>query len=254
MTDESRRVLSTTMTSLDVAEHLSREDGARVTEVAEALGLDESTVCHHLATLERKGYVIKEDSTYHPSLQFLTLGGIARTRPKTYRMAMQKANELARETGERTQFVVEENNVGVWIIRGLGSNAVLSDVKIGMRQSLHATAAGKCILANFPERRVDAVVDQHGLEALTEHTITEREELSDALGTIRDRGYAFNREERIKREQEIGVGIVDEHDEIVGGLSVAAPSYRWNDEDLHGTLPDVLLEAKNELELEIAYR
>jgi DNA-binding IclR family transcriptional regulator len=169
-------------------------------------------------------------------------------------MAMEKANELAHETGERTQFVVEEDNVGVWIIRVLGSNAVLSDVRIGMRQFLHATAAGKCILAYLPDDRVEAVVDQHGLDALTDHTITDRGDLFESLETIRDRGYAFNREERIRREQEIGVGIMNEHDEIIGSLSVSAPSYRWNEEDLHEKLPEVLLEAKNELELEIAYK
>jgi DNA-binding IclR family transcriptional regulator len=254
MSNEDRRVLSTTMTSFDIVEYLSREGGARVSDVADALDLDSSTVCHHLATLEQTGYVIKEGNVYHLSLQFLTLGGVERTRRKTYRMAMEKANELAHETGERTQFVVEEDNVGVWIIRVLGSNAVLSDVRIGMRQFLHTTAAGKCILAYLPDDRVEAVVDQHGLDALTDHTITDRGELFESLETIRDRGYAFNREERIRREQEIGVGIMNEHDEIIGSLSVSAPSYRWNEEDLHEKLPEVLLEAKNELELEIAYK
>jgi DNA-binding IclR family transcriptional regulator len=254
MAREDRRVLSTTITSFEIVEYLGSEGSARVSELARALDLDESTVCHHLATLEQEGYVVHEGNAYHLSLQFLTLGGIERTRRKTYRMAMEKANELAHETGERTQFVVEEDNVGVWIIRVLGSNAVLSDVRIGMRQFLHTTAAGKCILAALPQDRVEEVIDQHGLQALTEHTITSPADLFESLETIRERGYAFNREERIKREQEIGVGILDERDEIIGSLSVSAPSYRWNEEDLHEKLPEVLLEAKNELELEIAYK
>lgn len=254
MSDQGQRTLKTTKKSFEIIEYLHQKGGGRLSEISDALDLTPSTTHHHLATLRETGYAIKEDNTYHLSLNFLTLGGEVRTRKKTYRKAMEKANELAHKTGERTQFIVEENGKGVWIIRVLGSDAVLADVRIGMREHLHTTAAGKCILAHLPDGYREEIFNEYDFPSRTEHTITDREELSEALSEVRRRGYAINKGERIKREQAIGVPILSLKDEVIGGLSVTAPSYRWNKKDLDEKLPEILLEAKNELELDIAYK
>ena len=48
------RTLSTTETTFEILEALKRNDGARVTELAEELDIVQSTFSQHLRTAERK--------------------------------------------------------------------------------------------------------------------------------------------------------------------------------------------------------
>jgi DNA-binding IclR family transcriptional regulator len=65
---------------------------------------------------------------------------------------------------------------------------------IGRRLPAHATALGKALLAARPADELDALLPGP-LPALTPHTITDRTALHAELATIRDRGYAVDREE-----------------------------------------------------------
>jgi len=45
------------------------------------------------------------------------------------------------------------------------------------------------ILTEYPADRVDEIIDEHGLEEITENKITDRETLRNELNTIRDQNY-----------------------------------------------------------------
>lgn len=55
-----------------------------------------------------------------------------------------------------------------------------------MRITLHATAAGKAYLAHLPREEVDRIVDDVGLPADTESTISGPEALLEQLKTVRE--------------------------------------------------------------------
>ena len=247
------RTLQTVETSFEIVEFLRESRGARVTEIAEELNINLSTVHHHLATLKKVGYVQNEDGEYKLSLKFLTVGGEVRMHDESYRAIIEKTNELAYETGQRAQFIIEEQGKAVWVARSLGPDAILTNVRLGIRIPLHTIAAGKAILAHLPRERVLEIIDQYGLEAQTEHTITDKSRLLDELKEIRDNGYAVNDQERINLEQGIGVPINDPDEDLIGAVSISAPSRRWDENDLTENLPELLLKAKHELELSIAF-
>ncbi len=252
--DKRGRTLKTTARSFEIIETLQELGEAGVSELAEELDMNVSTLHHHIATLEENGWVNKQNGSYQMSLRVLTLGGLLRSKREHYNKIMEKTNELAYETGERAQFIVEENGDGVWVARSLGPDAVLTDIRIGLREPLHTIAAGKAILSQFPERRVRDIVDRKGLTNRTDNTLTDTEQLFEELAEIRDRGFAINNQERIELEMGIGVPITDPHDENpIGALSISAPSQRWNEDALIEELAELLLEIKSELELDIAY-
>lgn len=240
-------------TMFDIVEHLHERDGLTVTEIANDLGYAKSTVHRHLSTLNSRGYLIKKSDLYYIGLQFLALGEQARNRYDAYQLAKDKVQNLAEETEERAQFIVEEHGEGVYIHRSLGERAVLTDPGIGKRIPLHATAAGKAILANTPEDRLFEIIEQAQFQPITENTITSRDELLSELDAIQDRGYAFNKQENLDGLRAIGVPVSDSSDEVIGALSVSGPTNRFKGELFRETLPDLLLGAANELELNIAY-
>lgn len=250
----NRRTLATTETSLKVIETLKDVGGARVTELAEEMDLAASTVYSHLATLEDAEYVVKEGDTYRLGLRFLGLGEHVRKNDEYFSLAESKVEQLAEETGGRAHFIVEEHGKGVYVYTKSGEHAVKTYSRDGRRLALHRTAAGKAILALLPRRRVDAIIDRHGLSRRTSSTITDREALYEELEAVRERdGIAFNKEEQLRGVRAAGAPVRDSNGAVIGALSVSGPTHRMKDERLHEEVPNIILGTANELELEIEY-
>ena len=247
------RTVKATETTFAIIEGLERRQGARVTELAAQLGLADSTVHSHLATLYDMGYVVREGDEYRLASRFLKLGEAAKEHKEAFDLVEPKVKELAEETEERCQFIVEEHGRGVYLHRETGSRAVWTDSGLGKRIYLHATAAGKSVLANLPEERVERVLDRWGLPAITDNTITDRGVLFDELDAIRDQGFAVNKEESTERLRAVGVPIVDSSGRMVGALSVSGPSHRMKGEWFEREIPDLLLGTANELELNLKF-
>ncbi|WP_049983415.1 IclR family transcriptional regulator [Halorubrum sp. BV1] len=250
-TDEN--TITATRTSLRIVEALKRLDGAGVTAVAKDLDMTKSTVHNHLKTLEDEGYVTNEGTTYRVGLRFLELGEYKRNRMDIYEKARPEVKALAEKTGETANAAVEEHGEGVYITRAEGTEAVTVDTYAGKRVKLHCTALGKTILAELPEERVDEILDTHGLPARTENTITDREELQAELATIRERGYAYDREERLSGLRCVAAPVVPEDGGLVAALSVSGPTTRMQGDLFHTDIPELLRSAANVIEINLAY-
>ncbi|MCD2203370.1 IclR family transcriptional regulator [Halobacterium sp. KA-6] len=239
-------------TVFDVIEFINRRDGATISEAASELEYAKSTIHRHLSTLERRGYVVNEDG-YYVGLRFLEIGEDARNRKLAYQLAKEKVEELAEETDERAQFLVEEHGEAVYIHRAAGDRAIRTDPGIGKRIPLHATASGKGILAAMPPEKMSRIIEQAEFKQITNETITNPDTLYDELDQIRERGYAFNREENLDGLHAIGVPVKGPNGGVIGGLSVSGPSHRLTGERFEVDLPSLLLGTANELELNIAH-
>ena len=250
--DEGIDAVSSVETVFDIVEFLYQREGATISEVAAELDYAKSTVHRHLTTLVHRGYVVQRDG-YYVGLRFLELGQQARTRRHAYQLAKEKVDELAAETDERAQFLVEEHGEAVYVHRAFGDNAVRTDPGIGKRVPLHATASGKAILAAMPPAERSRIIEQASFTSITSKTITDSDELYEELEHIRERGYAFNREENLDGLHAVGVPITGPEEGVIGGLSVSGPSHRLTGEWLKDELPSLLLGTANELELNIAY-
>ena len=249
-TNGSGRQVQATMTSIEVMETLRELDGARVTELAETLDLSPSTVHAHLSTLVGADYVVKSGDIYHLSLQFLGLADYVRNRRNAYRIADSYTEQLARDTECRAVFVVEENGQGVYMYTYSGEHAVWKYSTVGKRFHLHQTAAGKAILSRLPRERVVDVVEEWGLPAKTDNTVTDRSALLEELEAVEDRGVAFNDEEQLEGVKAVGVPVDGPDGRVVGAFSVASPANRMTEERFEEELPKVLLGVANEFELE----
>lgn len=243
----------TARTLFDIVEYISETDGSSLSELSSELDYAKSTIHRHLRTLEEFGYVIEHDDGYHVGLRFLELGVSARNSYSGYNLVREKVEEIAEETGERAQFFVEENGKAVYLARSVGEHAVRTDPGIGSRIPLYAASAGKAILAELPEDELSEMFERMSFEPVTPHTITEPDELRAELEKIRERGYSFNREESLLGTHAAGVAICSPKGDVIGGLSVTGPSHRLKGERLEEELPDLLLGAANELELNIAH-
>lgn len=240
-------------TAFAIMELLAKTQYMGVTEVATDLGLAKSTAHNHLSTLRHLGYVVHENEKYRLSWRFLELGEeIRNTHPK-YHMFHEHTKNLAAHFEERAQFIVEENGKGVYLFRETGRHAVRTDSGIGKQIFLHSTAAGKAILAFLPQTRVHTIIETWGLPAVTQYTITDKDDLFAELNQIRAQGYAINREENLERLNAVGVPVRDPDGEVLGAMSVSGPSHRFKGEYFETDIPDFMLGLANEIELNLAY-
>jgi DNA-binding IclR family transcriptional regulator len=253
MAREAKNPVKTTQRSLDIVETLREMDGARLTELADRLDLPNSTVHNHLSTLMERDYVLKDGDVYRVSLRFLDLGEHARNRRKVYELAKPEIEELADETGEIANLLVEENGRGVYLWSSEGENAVPLDIAPGKHVHLHATALGKCILAHLPEKRVEEIIDRRGLLAETDATITDSDALMEELEAVREQGYAIDDEERLTGMRCIGTTVKSESGNVIGAISVSGPTSAMPMNRLTDSLAEQLEGAANVIELKVAY-
>ncbi|WP_440770260.1 IclR family transcriptional regulator [Natronorubrum sp. DTA28] len=251
--DSRHRPVETVETAFDIVDAVKAADGAGITEIAAELELAKSTVHRHAKTLESRGLLVQEGDTYRISTWFLDYGIHVRNRHRLYDVARPKVDELAAETDEKVWCVIEEHGVGVHIYGAQGRHSVKTHARIGQRTHLHQFAAGKAILAHLPDERIEGILDDYGLSAQTDRTITDRDELREHLETIRERGYAFNREESVIGVHAVGAPVRNESGTAIGAISVAGPANRLRGDLMTEELPDLLLGATNEVEVNLAH-
>jgi len=248
----SNNHLQTVEKSFDIV-HLLIENGpTHLSEIANKLDLAESTTHRHLNTLHNLRYVSRKGQMYQIGLRFARLGTSARTRNPDYFEIRPYVQRLANETEERAHFIAEDHGLGVYLYQSTGSNAVKVGANIGRQVRLHCTAAGKVILSHYDSERVDEILDRWGLPQNTEHTITNRDVFFEELEAVRQRGYAFNREEAVEGVHVVSVPVKPKGT-IIGTLCIAGPSHRLQGPWFEDELPELLLSTANELELNIEY-
>ena len=251
---ESPRTLKTVSRAFDVIRALEELGGAGVTELAEHLDLPKSVVYNYLSTLRQERFVVKEGDTYRLSLQFLLVGEYVRNRNDLYRIGHEELEKLAVETGEYAHLSTEQHGLNVNLYKVSGEKGVGMDYQTSKLQRadyLHFSATGKAILAHLPEERVEWIVDEYGLPARTENTITDPDDLFAALERIRERGYALNDEEEITGLQAIGAPVLDSRGRVLGSISVSGPVKRLRDTDYHETVVDAVVSTANVIEVNV---
>lgn len=253
MTYEAKNPVQATQRSLDIMEALWELDGARLTTLADRIDLPNSTVHSHLSTLMERGYVVKADETYRLSLRFLELGVYTRDLRKVNRVARPELAELVDDVGGVASLVVEENGQGVFLHSVTGEGAVPLETTSGTHVHLHASAFGKAILAHLSDTRMDEVVRQHGLPAYTDNTICDEDALEAELSETRDRGIAYDDEERVAGARSIAAPVKNDSGRVVGAVGVSAPTGRLSDRRFTEELPKHLRNVSNVVELKLIY-
>ncbi|OVE83044.1 IclR family transcriptional regulator [Natronolimnobius baerhuensis] len=253
MANQIGSTVKTTETSFEIVRTIRDRGGATIEDLSRQLGLSESTVHRHLVTLRNHNYVVQEGDQYQIGLGFLTMGGYAQRQVTAYPKIKEKVDELAAETGERAQFIVEEHGQRVYLYTDVGESAVQTGAHVGKRGAIHTSAAGKAILANLPDDRIDTIIAEHGLSEGTTDSISSRADLYDELETIREQGYAFNQQETTEGVNAVGAAVLDSDGTVIGSLSVSGPANRIKDDWLTEELLEQVLGAVNELELDIKH-
>jgi len=240
MTENANHPIKSLNRTVSILEALKQSEWQGVTEVADKVSVNKGSVHHHLSTLEANGFVVREDGQYRLGMRFLEFGIHARERMKLYQVGKSEIDKLAEETGELANLMIEENGMGVYLYIAGGDQALSIDTKVGSQQYLHTCALGKTILAHLPDGDVERILETHGLPEETPNTVTERDQLFEELEEVRERGVAFDGEERAEGIRCVAVPIRNNRDETIGAVSVSGPASRMKAERFKNELPELI--------------
>jgi IclR family acetate operon transcriptional repressor len=223
-----RRSVQSVDRALDLLEALAAADGeTSITSLAAKTGLHVSTVHRLLATLLRRGYVRQnpETSRYYAGTKLATLAEGRSHFGEMRHRARPILRAITESTRETANLVVLDDTAAVYIDTVPSPQVVRLFTAIGNRVPLHATGAGKCLLAALPTAKRESLLDRVDLRQYTPHTITEPAALRRALDETRERGFAIDDEEYDDGVRCVALPVGGMND-AVAAISVSAPASR----------------------------
>ena len=201
------------------------------TEAARACDLPVPTVYRILSSLERHGFVSRDEVSkrFRLGAAALELGRQARAVMDLRSVSLPVLGRLVRETGETALLTAlnVERDRSVCLERVESTNALRLSVEPGRQMPLHAGASQKALLAFMPEQELDAVMSSP-LERLCISTLTDTDALREDVAGIRQRGWATSYEETNLGVWGIAITLLDGRDDVVAAVGLAGPRVRAN--------------------------
>lgn len=211
--------------TLDILTALSKEpSGSSVSEIAEKVGLPNSSTHRILASLKKAHFISQDSETkkYHLGYKVLTLCS-----------NMIKENSFATTARPFMQELADKFNKTVTLCVMEGRNVICLDyieskdttmflVRTGFAMPPHATSAGKAIQAFMPIEKVKSIYKDNNIDKLTSNTKTDLSEFLRELEQVKLLGFAVSDEELQLGVQGVACPIFDYNNKVVGSVSVTA--------------------------------
>jgi len=233
-------------------------DGARLTDLAQSLGVNRAIPHRALSELIEMGYVRQDPDTERYlatfklgalGLQQLEVAGLGRWTNEALR-------DLADKTKELVRMAVMTDGGLRWVAKAQGSNSMLIlDPANGAEPMLHATATGKAWASTLPEEEVRRILGTGKLAQPTARTKVDPEVVLAEIAQARKLGYAITQEEVEDGISAIAVPVIAPRGggRAVATVSVAGPSVRLSADVLTGFLPDLRKTAERLGDLWVTY-
>ncbi len=233
----------------------SRKDGIGVTELAEMLGLNKSSIFRILATLTAKGFIEQNPETkkYKLGYIYLELSTKLLESIDIRKEAIPLLRELEEISNEVIHLVIYSQKEAVYIEKLEGNETLRMHSQVGKRAPMHCTSAGKVILAHIPRGETIEIIHQKGLPMHTEKTITNEQDLLENLSMIKKQGYGIEREENEPGITCIAAPIFNHRGEVAGAVSISGTSLRMTDEKING-LKDKLMDVGKKISSRLGYK
>jgi DNA-binding IclR family transcriptional regulator len=231
-------------------------DGAELTisALASSADLARSTAFRILATLEAAGFVERGSlaDTYRLGPSALLLGGAALRQLDFQKRLRPQLEALMQATGETIHLVIFRDQQTLVVDKIDSYHAIRLVSNIGFRSPLHATSAGKLMLAHQPAARIDFILSNHDFIPYTEQTITNADDLRRHFAQIRQQGYSVDDEEFEQGLRCLAAPIRDSTHEVFAGVSISGPTQRMTRERVASLIP-LLLERTEQMSRTLGY-
>lgn len=202
-----------------------------VREIASELGYPPSAVFRQLAALEEAGIVDHlEGGRYSLGLEFHRIAWRAATSGSIREIAQPVLNRLTKVTGETAVLGLYDPARRRLMFAAKSETDYPLRYMHAMNEWLpvHAGATGLGIIAFLDREERREVMEQEGVQPLTERTIIDHEELEEEVLRIQQRGYAISRGQRTRGAVGIAAPVWGRSRKVIGDIIVSIPEHRFD--------------------------
>jgi DNA-binding IclR family transcriptional regulator len=252
----SRNPVSKTLRALArVVEYPGGEIGVR--ELAAAMKVAPSSAHRLLIGLTEEGFMRQNPETgrYELGLEFLRLAYLASSKSPLRQRALSHMRALVDACNE-TALLGIYDPVRQEMLFGASVESMHQlryVIELNKWSPVYTGASGLAILAFLDEAHVQNIIQRTRLSPLTQHSITESYKLVAELETIRQRGYALTRGQRIQGAVGLAAPIFGSNGEVIGDVCLTIPEQRF-DAASQDHLIGLLLECTNRITIDMGGR
>ena len=204
-------------------------------QISVCSGIPRSSVQRILQQLVSARWLKRHDDGYALGLRMFEIGSLVAHRSRITSAARPFIHELAERTGQVVHLAVLDQQDVVYLdkVGSAVADRAFADTlpsRVGGRLPAQCTAVGKALLAYSPQATVNEYLAT-GLRRRTEASLATPTALEAAMVSIRNSGYATERDEAVRGVACVAAPIRN-FDEVVAAVSVCGPRDRMRAKDL----------------------
>lgn len=249
-------IVSSLVRGLQILSTFTRERPAlKVSEIAEINGLDPATVFRFVYTLEKLGYLVREEETkrYRQSVRMLTIGLPARDGLLVRHVALPLITELSKTVSETIRLAVLDKTEVVNIAVIEFPDRIYYRTRIGDRLPINGTSLGKVLLAYQPVDTWDQIISQLKPAPQTDKTIVDPKLFREELLKVRQQGYAIEDGEHFTGLSSVAAPVFDYHNQITAAIDISGLSAQMFDEGRHEFFVDEVVKCARRISEEMGH-
>jgi DNA-binding IclR family transcriptional regulator len=213
---------------------------SRFSKVVEATGLAKATTHRILGTLLEHGFVaLAADGSYLPGIDISAI-------------AQPFVDDLVAKVHCTVHVGVVNGDEIVYLIRSDSDKPYRMPSRVGNAIPLHSSGIGKAVLSGYTDDSIGRFVARAGLPYRTEHTITTLDALRAEIATVRELGYALDREENVPGVVCVAAPIRDHTGTITYGLSISTLTLEHTVEQVEAMAP-MAIETADRISVALGY-
>jgi len=229
--------------ALDILLCFTTDTELGLTEIAGKVALHKSTVHRLLASLEGRGFVIRDAATdkYRLGFRIWELSANMSQADDPAAILLPEMELLRDAIGETISLYLRDGKERIRIQAVQSNQAIRRVAPVGARLPIYVGASSKVLLAFAEEDVRRAILDDPAWPVTID-----RKAYADQLEDIRRLGYATSIEEREAGATAVSAPIYGRSHKLVAALSVSGPSNRWTLEKMREHAP-AIMEAANRM-------
>lgn len=234
--------------ALDILLCFTKNRELALTEISSQIGLHKSTVHRLIATLEDKGFVIRDSRTdkYRLGMKIWELSTHLSNSDDPAVLLLPAMESLRDRLGETVSLYLRDGAERIRIQAVQSNQAVRRVAQVGARLPLWVGASSKVLVAFAPPASQESLLGSPDWPKSVDKKQYRRQ-----LDEIVRKGYAISIEERESGAAAVAVPIMDRTGRIAAALSVSGPVSRLSEETLEAYAP-LLKEAARDMGLMIS--
>ena len=192
-----------------------------LSEVAKVNNLSRAAARRHLHTLRHLGYMMQRGDRFLLTPKILAIGHSFLSSLSFAGVLTPFLNDLSHKLQRPCSAAILDGNEIVYVLHIGRAEFISINVTVGSRLPAYATSIGQVLLGGLPDEELEEFLEEESFPKLTAFTITDKDDLREAIKKARADGYALVDQQLESGLRAIAVPVRGQTGKIVCAITVS---------------------------------